>query len=100
MEMLRLKNGSEANSGLVASVTLNINGLLDEEAACPMAFWDLVLVCQDDGYEPMAACAVELKRSGLMLPDGSVHAAIKDIVLSSVEGEGIDMTLVSPVAAE
>ena len=97
MEIVRLRNGSEANSGLVASVVLNINCLLDDEALYPMAFWELVLVCQDDSYEPMAARAAELKKSGLMLPDGSIHAAIRDIVLSSVEGEGADMKLVSPV---
>ncbi len=35
----------------------------------------------------------------LVHPEGRVHDSIRNIVLSAVEGDGVDMTLRSPLAA-
>jgi len=98
MEMVKLKNGTEEAKVGVATTQMAINRLLADDAPYPMAFWELVRACQDDNHTPAQQILTELTKSGLVGLDGEIHTSVKNIVLSSVEGEGLDMTLVSPVA--
>lgn len=98
MELIKLKNGTEEAKSLIAAVEMSTNRLLSDGFPYPMAFWELVRACKDVTYEPNHLITIELVLLGLMERDGRVHESVKNIVLSSVEGEGLDMKLVPPVA--
>ncbi len=95
MEMVTLKDGTKALKPAVAAVMVSLRSLLD---VAPTAFVDLVEICRDADYQPFGDNAERLMQAALMQSDGSVYSSIKSVVLSAVEGEGLDMRLVSPVA--
>lgn len=96
-EMVALRNGTEESKALTAGIILASRALLSEECKTPMAFWDLVRMAQDKDYRPMKVNAAALRERNLLESDNSLHGSIKNIVLSSVEGEGLAMIYVNPV---
>lgn len=95
MDILKLKNGSEEVAPLVNVTMISVRHLLESN---PIAFVELVSLCQDRDHELFGNTAVELQRLALVKPDGSVHGSIRNIVLSAVEGEGLEMRFISPLA--
>ena len=91
---VRLKNGTEEGRQLVGALQLIMGGLFDEE---PMAAYELVELCKDPSHVLFGNAGAELKDRRLLEGDGSVHGSIRNIVLNSVEGEGLDLKLVSPI---
>lgn len=96
MEMVTLKNGSEEAKVLVAGIKLSVLRIWDDN---PLAIYDLHSACKDSNYEPFGDNGATLKKLSLMEPNGGIHQSIKNVVLSMVEGEGMEKTLVSPVAS-
>lgn len=95
MEMMKLKNGTEEAKPVVAITQMSIREVWQDN---PLAIYDLHSKCQDPDYEFFGDNGEILKRLNLVQSDGRIHQSIKNVVLSMVEGEGMDMTLVSPVA--
>jgi hypothetical protein len=95
METVKLKNGSEEVEALVKVTMISLGGLFEEK---PLVFYDLVMYCRDNSYEWFGHNQSICKELSLLLPDGSVHDSIKNIVLSAAVGSDLDMRLVSPVA--
>ncbi len=104
-ETITLRNGTEAEKPLVAAITNTLTNLLNEQ---PIAFYELVRICREPGYTPFGAAGEPLLRLGLARIFGStalenglweVHEAIREIVLASVEGEGSEIRLISPVVS-
>jgi hypothetical protein len=96
MEMLTLKNGSEVAAPLVKLTMMVLDSLMGKN---PTALYELVMKCRDREHKLYGNTGEVLSSLNLLQPDGRVQDAIRDIVLSATEGEGIDMTLRSPVAA-
>lgn len=88
-----LRNGSREQGALLASVSLTLDRLLE---SMPLAVFDLVELARN-GSAPFPPCAERLIALGLMASDGRVHESIRNIVLSSFEGDGMDMYRVSPL---
>ena len=91
METVRLKNGSEELKVLVNLTMFSLRSLLQDN---PTDFYDLVMVCRNKNYG--VTNQTLLNRLGLM-QGNLVHTSIKNVVLSAVIGDGLNMTLTSPI---
>lgn len=60
--------------------------------------YELVMKCRDKNHQLFGNTGERLKKLRLIEEDGSIHGSIRNIVLSSAEGEGLEMTFKSPVA--
>jgi hypothetical protein len=93
MELVKLKNGSEEARVLVVATNLSIKTLMEKN---PMAFYDLVEKCRNKDYKFFGDNEKILEDLSL-INNGRPHESIRNIILSSVEGEGLEMTLTSPI---
>jgi hypothetical protein len=95
MKSITLKNGAIEADILVASTMLSLEGLLEEDL---LAFYELVEICRNSSHRIFSEGQQEtLIKRGLLNGDGRVHSSIKNIVLSSVTGEGLGLSLGRPV---
>lgn len=94
---VRLKNGAVELSVFVASIMLVLDRLVEEK---PVAALELVMKCRDSNYEFFGDNEKILQDRKLVEAGGTVHSSIRNIVLSAFKGDGFDMVLLSPIAAE
>jgi len=95
LETVKLKNGAEEEKTLVAACMLNLQGLLKQD---PISFYDLAMHCRDRSYEINERSQKELRGRGLLSPTtGVLHESVKNIILSAVVEDGLDMKLVPPL---
>jgi hypothetical protein len=97
MKTITLKNGTQEPYSLVAIVTISLKMLIMED---PICFYELVMKCRDHNHEFFGNTSLRLGQLGLTDDAGNVSRQIRNIVLSSVEGDGLDMRLGSPIAAD
>lgn len=99
MDTFLLRNGTEEVEPLVVTVMTSLRLIFERQ---PIAFYELVMFCRDDRHRLFGTSGDELVRRGLLDSDGSdgfrVHDSIRNIVLSAADGEGLEMTLINPVA--
>lgn len=88
-----LRNGRGEFAPLVAGTLIALQALLEQE---PVAFYDLVMKCREPAYQFFGNAREKLQQRSLVQPDATVHSSIRNIVLSAVTGDGLDMTLHSP----
>jgi hypothetical protein len=89
-----LKNGAEEVESLVVVCMISLRTLSRE---APLTLYDLAAKCRDSEYETFGNAEEELKQLGLMEDGGRIHDSIRNIVLSAIEGDGLDMHLTSPI---
>jgi hypothetical protein len=98
-ETVLLKNGSDEAKPLVATTLFVLEGLAKE---LPIVLYELAELCKDPAHKPFGRCGDDLVDRNLATRDEDgtyrVHNSIRNIVLSAVEGEEMDMTLGNPVA--
>jgi len=100
MEFVKLKNGSEEPVPVVGATMMSLENLLH---TYPGHFYELVMKCRDRSYKLLSDSQKVLRALGLIqnesigYEEGSVHSSIRNVVLSAVEGDGIDMVLGWPV---
>ena len=94
METVQLKNGSTEAKVMVIATLTSITSLMKDH---PMAFYDLVMKCRDSNYKFFGNNLEILVSLSLAKIDESIHNSIKNIVLSAVEGEGLELNIVSPL---
>lgn len=99
MKVVKLTNGSEEALAHVITVTLSLKSLASDGIAGYTKLYDLREVCRDGSYWNRVSSTNRNALQTLSLVDshGQVHDSIRNIVLSSVDGEGADMALVNPV---
>ena len=95
MQLVKLKNGSEELDGLV-NATYTALGLLYEKN--PAVVYELVMKCRDRNHKLFGQSGQDLVDLNLLQPDQQPHQSVRNIVLSAVKGDGLDMQLVWPVA--
>jgi len=95
METVRLKNGTEEDKPSVVMTMMSLEHVMDER---PLALYDLAMMCRDRNYEPFGSNGSYLKDLNLVDQDGSIHNSIRNIVLSAISGDGLDIVLRNPVA--
>ena len=94
MDMITLKNGKSEASGLVTSVMVSLNGLMKSN---PMAVYELNEVCKNVDHKIFGNLGRVLVDRALLGQDEKPHGCIRNIVLSAVSGEGLEMTIGSPI---
>lgn len=94
MDMTTLKNGNTEASGLVTSVMVSLSNLMKTN---PMAIYELNEICKDAGHKIFGSLGGVLTDLALLGQDGQPHGSIKNIVLSAITGEGLEMTLGNPI---
>ena len=89
-----LHTGAVVATPLVATVGMILRRLLDEGAAVP--FYEAAMIARDASHRPFGRAGADLEKAGL-LEGGRMHQSIRDVIVASVEGEGFDMKMRSPV---
>jgi len=92
---LELKNGSKVLEPTVHTIMLSITELF-KEPPFPMAVYDLVQKCEDNKYELWPEVDADLKAFGLLDSAGNTLDDVCNVVMSSVTGEGLNMSLSNP----
>ncbi len=94
VEIVTLKNGAEVAKTIVNTAMLSIQELN------LIVFYELVMKARDSKHKFFGNTAEVLKALSLVQADGNLHDAIRDIVLSASEGEGLGLRLVNPMRSE
>ena len=77
---------------------LSLEGLAEQGLPGMLALYDLAEICKDSSYKPIRENYKKLQDLSLLQADGKPHDSIRNIVISAVQGEGLEMRLGSPVA--
>ena len=93
MDMVKLRNGTEEAAPLVSVVKLGIRRLQEKR---PITLYELVMKCRDRDHTFSGGCEDELISLGLVERGGHIHESIRNVVLSSATGDGLEMTFVDP----
>jgi hypothetical protein len=91
--MVKLKNGSEVAEPLVTTTMMNLELLMEKN---PIAFYELVEKCRNPKHE-MFGNTAEVAEGLALMNNRQCHSTTRDIVLSAVHGEDLEMTLGSPI---
>ena len=97
MATIRLKNGADEDDSAVTATMVAIERLCRSGMSGFTALYDLVHMCRDPAVVP-ASSSVNVLLSAGLLGDGVVHAAVKNVVLSAAQGDGLALAFCSPVA--
>jgi hypothetical protein len=90
-----LKNGSQEPAPVVTTTMMLLRSLCTSD---PICFYELTMKCRDNNHQLFGNCASKLQGLSLLQSDGTVYHAVKNVVLSAVTGEDLDMALGSPIA--
>ncbi len=102
MEEVKLRNGSSEVTALVVAATLSLRRLAVGGIPGLTQLYDLREMCRDRSYGVKVSSTnwEDLKQLSLVAgekDDPQIHDSLRNIVLSSIGGEGLDMRLVDPV---
>ncbi len=97
MEMVTLRNGQQEAKALVVATMMNLKQLTGDIPGW-LQLADLVEACKSNDVYRGGGNAQDLVKRGLLQGDGKVHGSIRNIVLSSIHGDGPDMEVGSPIA--
>jgi hypothetical protein len=94
MESVLLNNGTTEAKPLVLATFVALEGLLTTR---PIDFYELVETCRDSNHKPWGNSGETLKKFSLLQTNGKPHDSIRNIVLSAVTGNDLEMTLRNPI---
>ena len=97
MKELVLKNGSFEAEPLVRAVMTSLSFLFESN---PAAFFEIAMCARDRTHKPFGNTGDRLKELALLDDGLNMHNSIRNIILSAVSGEMLEMTLSSPVERE
>lgn len=97
MNILKLKNGSEEAEPLVKGIMMILNQLMQGLPGAIDAY-ELVEKCKDPSHKMFGDSEKHLIDIGLMDGLGRIHDSIRNVVLSSAIGEGLELRFENPVA--
>jgi hypothetical protein len=81
---------------MVAIIMLSLEQLFREN---PITAYELTTLARDPSHVLWGNAVHDLTSLGLLQDDGSLHGAVRDVILAAVEGDGLAMHLISPVRA-
>ena len=94
--MIALKNGTTEQQSGVDAIMSTIWGLWSRGISGMETVLDLAKRCHNPACSISLTNQDMLKRLGLLEPDGSPHALVKNVLLSAAVGRGEKMSLGSP----
>lgn len=96
-DTIKLRTGVLAYKPMVAATTLSLRLLLSSQ---PIAFCEIVTLSRKPNHKLFGDSSDTLKNMHLLDAGGHLDDSIRDIILASVEGDGLQMRLVNPVASD
>lgn len=97
MEMVTLNNGKSEGEAVVFATMFSLTRMLEQE---PQVFYEFVCKCRDPQYSMWGDSAARAVRWGLLDASDYVHESVRNVTLSAVAGEGMDLHLLSsPIRA-
>lgn len=102
--MVVLKDGTKTPRVAVNVILISLTGLREQN---PIALYELVMLCRNQGHRLFGNTGQDLVDLGLieeapssdaMQDSYTVHDVTRSIILSATEGEGLDLKLVNPIA--
>ena len=96
IETVTLHTGHVHAKPLVTLLTVLLRRMLDEGEA--IAFYEAVMLARNPDHQLFGNAVEKLTAFGI-LQDGRMHDATREIIVASVEGEGLGMRLRSPLAS-
>ena len=95
--LVELKNGTKEMKSLVQTLIGLVLPLLMEED--PISFCELVMKCRDKNHKIFSKDQEKkLQDLNLLGPGGVIRNSIVNIIVSAVEGDGLQIKLGSPLA--
>lgn len=94
MQKIELRNGSHESAKFVNKIMESLRTLFDEDGA---ALCELVWKCESSHHHLFSPASAKLKKLGLIDERERVAKSVRNVVLSAVRREGIDICLGSPV---
>lgn len=91
---VKLKNGSEADISIVVTTMISLEGLINKN---PIAFYEFVMKARNPKHDMFGKTQKVVSRLALIDSNGEIHSTVKDIILSAVNGDGLDLKLTSPL---
>jgi hypothetical protein len=95
IEVVTLRTGAEVPKPLVGTTWIALTSLMADN---PIAVYEAAQIARDASHVPFGNAGAALKSIGLLESDGSMHGAVRDVILAATEGD-LDLHLVSPYAA-
>jgi hypothetical protein len=89
-----LKNGAVEADVLVTATMVSLYQLWKKK---PIVMYELHQKCLNNDHKLFGNAGADLRDLNLINDDDSVHGSIKNIVLSAMTGEGLSLTMVSPI---
>lgn len=93
MQPVELKNGASEAEDVVGVAIMSIERLMRTN---PIAFYELVMKCRVPAHQFFGNTRQVLMDFALVSLNGDVHDSLRNVVLSSVSGDGLNMKLGSP----
>lgn len=101
MDVCTLKNGTEEAAVFVAATMLVINRMLDER---PLHLYALHALAKDQNHRPFGATGRDLACGGLLSERGDgtyhMHSSLRNVVLSAVTVDGVNIRVSNPSKAQ
>jgi hypothetical protein len=97
LALVELKNKTTVPKSLVIVTMMSLKALLQKN---PIAFYELVQKCRNSKHEMFGNTLEVATKLGLIIHDGRIHEYTKNIILSAVSGDGLDMSLGSPISED
>lgn len=100
IEVVTLKNGAQEALPLVTVTMISLRTLMAEK---PIVMYELAMLCRDRNRQLFGRSGddlVALSLAGKTNDGWHVHDSIRNIVLSAIEGDGLNITLGNPVSTK
>jgi hypothetical protein len=94
---VRLRNGAIEPTELIVVTTIALRALLNDD---PIGFYEVVQKARNPQHELFGSYGRKLAAQGLVDERGAMHESIRNVILSSAEGEGFGLSLVHPAAKD
>jgi hypothetical protein len=96
VSLVKLKNGSEIPKPIVITTMMSLEAIMNSN---PIAFYELVEKARDSKHVMFGNTKEVVSKWALMDSNGTIHSSVKDIVLSAVSGNELEMSLGNPIAS-
>lgn len=94
MQNIQLRNGSHESAKFVNKIMESLRTLFDKDG---VALCELVWKCESSRHHLLSPASAKLKKLGLIDERERAAESVRNVVLSAVRREGIDIWLDSPI---
>jgi hypothetical protein len=94
VKTVTLKNGAEEAEALVNVGMMMLRRMMEDT---PVVFYEFVCKCRNPSHQMWGDTENKLSDFGVLDPTGHIHSSIRNITVSAVEGEDLEMRLGSPI---